>query len=600
MSIKELKMKLCNSRIGLIIALLYFVIIIMSTIICSVFYRQLYLNISQKKISDVSVQTLNSIQTNINLMINNADSLSQMVLSNGDLQDLLREGSMYEDLNRQAKVGTYLYKLIQSAPYINSVYILDNSNNVYSVGGDILPSLPAQSIINADWYQEVIKKKGSYILKLNGGGVAFEENNKNYVSLIRLVRDMDNVEKLGVLVVNIPQKSFMQAFNNISSDIETNIAILDDEDKKIVSSEDLNNNIEKSNMDIDDEIVHAACELEYGDSGYKMKKIKSTEYLFSFASDNNYNWKFVSMIPFNQISKENASIIFIGVIIILFNGIILSICSIRISKVITEPIKHLLNSMKGIENGVFNEVQINPYSFELKKLCRCYNIMINEIKNLISRVIEEQKIIRKAELYTFQAQIKPHFLYNTLDSINSLALSNGNKDVSELVEALANYYRLSVSKGKEIITIKEEVKMVENYLKIQKVRYPDMFDVYYEIDDDCSGCMLPKLILQPLVENALYHGIRPSRKKGNIKIEAHMVDDVVQLSVEDDGLGMNREKIDEIINGTQNEANNSFGLKGTLERIKIYSGNENACRIESTEGVGTKILLFVETGHKER
>lgn len=599
MSIKEFKNKLSNIRIGLIIALLYFVIIIMSTIICSLFYRQLYLNISQKRISEFSVQTLNSIQTNMDLMINNADSLSQMVLSNGDLQDLLREGSMYEDLNRQAKVGSYLYKLIQSAPYINSVYILDNSNNIYSVGGDILPYMHSESIINSKWYDEVIKKRGSYILKLNGGGVTFESNDKTYVSLIRLVRDVDNLEKLGILIVNIPQKSFMEAFDNISSDIDTNIIILDDEDNKIVSSKELNNMKGKYMDDIDEEMIEAAYELEYGHSGYLMKKFNNTEYLFSFTSNNDYNWKFVSMIPFNQMSKENISVLLIGFIIILINGIILALCSIRISKIITEPIKYLLDSMKDIEKGVFNEVSVKPYGYELKKLCSGYNIMINEIKKLIGRVIEEQKIIRKAELYTFQAQIKPHFLYNTLDSINSLALSNGNNDVSELVESLANYYRISVSKGKEIITIKEEIKMVQNYLKIQKVRYPDMFEVYYEIDEDCSKCMIPKLVLQPLVENALYHGIRAGRKKGNIKIKAHRFNNIVRLSVEDDGLGMSKEKIESIMNDRNDESNNSFGLKGTLERIKIYCGNENAFKIVSKEGIGTKIILFIESGQKE-
>lgn len=218
---------------------------------------------------------------------------------------------------------------------------------------------------------------------------------------------------------------------------------------------------------------------------------------------------------------------------------------------------------------------------------------------LKNHVIEEQKIIRKAELYTFQAQIKPHFLYNTLDSINSLALSNGNNDVSELVEALANYYRTSVSKGKEIITIKEEVKMVENYLKIQKVRYPDMFDVYYEVDEECSSYEIPKLVLQPLVENALYHGIRAGRKKGTIKIEAHLNNDEVELSIEDDGIGMSEEKVESIMNGKNDDFNNSFGLKGTFERIKIYCGNDKACRIVSREGRGTKIFLWIKNRQKE-
>ncbi|NSB16975.1 cache domain-containing sensor histidine kinase [Clostridium beijerinckii] len=601
MWLKKLNKKLSNSKVGVIIALFYFALIVASTAVSSLFYEKIYLNITQKKVSEVSVQTLNSIQTNINLMINNADSLSKMVLSNSDLQKLLRQGSMYEDLNTQAKVSSYLYKFIQSVPYVSSVYILDNSNNIYSVGADVLPSIPAQKIIDAKWYKRVMEKKGGFILELNGGGVSFENSKDNYVSLIRLVRDMDNVDKLGVLVINIPQKSFKQVFDNISNDVETNIAVLDEENQKITSLKNVNEDKENvhGGIDVDDEMMRAGDEFVGNDIGYKMKKIDKTEYLITYSSKNDYNWKFVSVIPFAQLYKENMTMIFIGFVIILFNGIILFVCSVGISRIVTTPIKYLLNSMKDIEKGVFNEVQIKAHGYELKKLCRGYNIMIAEIKKLIARVIQEQKMIRKAELYTFQAQIKPHFLYNTLDSINSLALSGCNREVSELVEALGNYYRTSVSKGKEIITIGEEIEMVKNYLKIQKIRYPDLFEVEYSVEAGCLEYKIPKLILQPLAENALYHGIRENGKSGTIKISAHMGDGVAILSVEDDGAGMSDEQTDDIMNINNKSIKESFGLRGTLERIKIFYGDDDACKIESKLGEGTKILLYINIEDKE-
>lgn len=601
MWLKKLKFKLSNSKIGLIIALFYFTLIIGSTIVSSLFYEKLYLNITQKKVSEVSVQTLNSIQTNINLMINNADSLSKMVLSNSDLQKLLKQGSMYEDLNAQAKVSSYLYKFIQSVPYVSSVYVLDNSNNIYSVGANVLPSLSSYKIINAEWYKRVIEKNGGFILELNGGGVNFEDSKENYVSLIRLVRDIDNVDKLGVLVINIPQKSFKQVFDNISMDVENDITIFDEKNKKITSLKSLNDgkkNVEE-NIDIDNEIVKAGDEFAGNDTGYKMKKINTTEYLITYSSKNDYNWKFVSVMPFAQMSKENMTMIFIGFIIILFNGIILFTCSISISRIVTVPIRSLLNSMKDIEKGVFNEVEIKAYGYEFKKLCSGYNIMIAEIKKLIARVIQEQKTIRKAELYTFQAQIKPHFLYNTLDSINSLALSGCNKEVSELVEALGNYYRTSVSKGKEIITIGQEIELVKNYLKIQKVRYPDLFEAEYSIEASCLEYKIPKLILQPLAENALYHGIRENGKSGTIKISAYMDEGAVIISVEDDGTGMSKEQIEDIMGSNNESAKESFGLKGTFERIRIFYGDDDACKIESRLGEGTKILLCINTEDKE-
>lgn len=601
MCIKKLNKKLSNSKIWLIMALFNFAIIVFSTFACSLLYEKISLNVTQKKVSEVSVQTLNSIQTNINLMINNADSLSKMVLSNSDLQKLLKQGSMYEDLNTQAKVSSYLYKFIQSVPYVSSVYILDNSNNIYSVGANVLPSLSSYKFINAEWYNGVIEKKGGFILELNGGGVNFENSKENYVSLIRLVRDIDNVEKLGILVINIPQKSFKQVFDNISNDAETNIAVLDEKNQKITSlksSDDQNKNVQ-ANINIYDEMIRAGEEFAGNDIDYKMKKIDKTQYLITYSSKNDYNWRFISVIPFTQLYKENMTMIFIGFVVILFNGIILFACSMGISRIFTIPIRYLLNSMKDIEKGIFNEVNIKAYGYELKKLCSGYNIMIAEIKKLIANVIQEQKTIRKAELYTFQAQIKPHFLYNTLDSINSLALSGCNKEVSELVENLGNYYRTSVSKGKEIITIREEIELVRNYLKIQKIRYPDLFEVEYSIESSCLEYKIPKLILQPLAENALYHGIRENGKSGTIKISAHMDNENVIISVEDDGVGMSKEQIEYIMSNRNNSINESFGLRGTIERIKIFYEDDDACKIESSLGDGTKILLCINIQDKE-
>ena len=167
------------------------------------------------------------------------------------------------------------------------------------------------------------------------------------------------------------------------------------------------------------------------------------------------------------------------------------------------------------------------------------------------------------------------------------------------MENLGNYYRTSVSKGKEIITIREEIELVRNYLKIQKIRYPDLFEVEYSIESSCLEYKIPKLILQPLAENALYHGIRENGKSGTIKISAHMDNENVIISVEDDGVGMSKEQIEYIMSNRNNSINESFGLRGTIERIKIFYEDDDACKIESSLGDGTKILLCINIQDKE-
>lgn len=251
--------------------------------------------------------------------------------------------------------------------------------------------------------------------------------------------------------------------------------------------------------------------------------------------------------------------------------------------------------------------------------------MIEQIDQMLKRIIQEQQTIRRAELNTLQAQIKPHFLYNTLDSITSLAMSGMNDKVCELLEALGSYYRLSVSKGRELITLHEEVEIVRNYLTIQQVRYPGVFEVQYDIAPDCERVMIPKLVLQPLVENSLYHGIRPKGGPGTIRIQAHRSKEGVILTITDDGVGMSEEEIQQVqrkeINSTNSsnstnlsnpsdlsnlskitynsKHNPSFGLWGTMERLRIFYEREDGLKLESEVGKGTTIMITIPKGADE-
>ena len=200
------------------------------------------------------------------------------------------------------------------------------------------------------------------------------------------------------------------------------------------------------------------------------------------------------------------------------NFLLIIIGSIIISKFITNPIKKLCESMKDIENGEFNIVNIKTYNDEVGELKKGYNIMISQINLLLDKIRQDEKLKRQTELNLLMSQIKPHFLYNTFDTINSLALSGENKTIYEMIKALGKFYRTSLNNGKDIITVEEEIKTVKSYLIIQNIRYQDMFEVEYDLDPKCSDFKIIKLVLQPLVENAIYHGIRDKKDKGRIKI----------------------------------------------------------------------------------
>lgn len=581
--IKTIWDKFFDMKISVRLTLFYCFILIASILLSNILYQKIYLNTALKKVSDLSVQTLHSIKTSLDLMINNVDNYSKMILADEDLQFLLKNGSIYSDLQVQRRLGTHLNKMTQETSFISSVYIFDNSGNEYSINNqDDLQFIPS-NIREADWYDLTVHKKGAYIVRLNGGNAFQHAPENNFVSMIRLIRDIDSTKMLGVLVINISENAFKDSYANIMNNYTTEVTILDENNESIIKLNEIDKN----------EIENLVESFVNKDHGFMMKKLKGMDYLLSYLVDKRFNWKIVSIMPAEELSNETTVPGLIGFAIILVNSLFLFIGTIFTSRMITIPINKLLKSMKGVEKGEFREVDIRAGNNEIGQLRDGYNMMIHEIQELIHRVITEQRIKRRAELNVLQAQIKPHFLYNTLESINSLIVMEETEAACNIVDALGSYYRISLSKGKEVITIGEEIEMVRNYLKIQQVRYADLFSAHYKLDERASSYKILKLVLQPLVENALYHGIRVKGEYGAITIETKYMQDHIQITVEDDGAGMSEEDIHRILDGNTDARDASFGLRGTIERLRIFYGVDDCFRIESVVGFGTKITIVI-------
>jgi two-component system sensor histidine kinase YesM len=241
---------------------------------------------------------------------------------------------------------------------------------------------------------------------------------------------------------------------------------------------------------------------------------------------------------------------------------------------------------------------------EIAELGMSFNIMIGKIKELLDSKIKEQENLKKAEFRALQAQINPHFLYNTLDTIIWMAEAKRNDQVIEIVRALSRFFRITLSEGKDWITLQEEIERTQSYLTIQKMRYRDILDYRIDADEAVLDGTILKLILQPLVENAIYHGIKNKRKGGTVIVRARRKDkNEVLFTVEDDGIGFTRyklAKVQEKINSDSDELRleeRGFGLENVNKRIKLYYGKEYGLSIESEYQVGTRITLVIPTGN---
>ncbi|MCX7708504.1 MAG: sensor histidine kinase [Clostridia bacterium] len=600
---KIIKEKIADLKISTKIMLFYFVLLIFSFALSSVLYQKIYSNIMSQKVSDVSIQTLYSINANIVSMIENANNLSKVIVTSEDVQEPLRKlrnfSQLYKnsqgapenlaaarnfaDLDAQKKIYSHTAKFMEAFPFISSIYIFDENSQRFGVDKLPLSSLKISDLKEAEWYQQARLVNGGYILRMNAGGVFNNSSNENYISLIRIINDIYTQKTLGVLIINISENSFINSYRDIISKYDTNIVILDEKNNAIIGANDKKN----------ESIGQLFQKPKEGEIGSDLERVKGVEYLVSHLNISRYGWRIISVMPFNELSKDSSIFSIIAFIIIAVNSLLLFIGTIFISRLITTPIKKLLNSMKGVEKGDFKKVDIQAGNDEIGKLRDGYNIMIGEIQNLIHKVVDEQKVKRKAELNVLQAQIKPHFLYNTFDAISSLALLGRNEDVFNVMRALGSYYRTSLSKGSEVITIGEEIEVVKNYLTIQKIRYGDIFSVEYEIDEAIIKNKILKLVLQPLVENALYHGIKHKGEKGLITVRALRGSEITILEVEDDGIGMSEEEIQQIFEIRNDSQKISFGLRGTIERLRIFYGVEDIFTIESKKGSGTKIRITI-------
>ncbi|MGI6000210.1 MAG: histidine kinase, partial [Candidatus Merdisoma sp.] len=272
-----------------------------------------------------------------------------------------------------------------------------------------------------------------------------------------------------------------------------------------------------------------------------------------------------------------------------------------LSDKITKPIKSLELSMKEVEKGNFSHVALEVReNNEIGRLSRNFNTMTREIQNLMEQSEKEQQAKRKYELKVLQSQINPHFLYNTLDSIIWMAEWGKNQEVVKMTSSLARLLRRSISNEQEVVTIEEEIDYTEAYLTIQKMRYQDKLEYEIEVDPDIRKEETVKLVLQPVVENAIYHGIKYKEGKGLIQIRGFREEGSIILRVQDDGRGMDQDTLEHIFEKhVRDTKSNGVGLQNVHERIRLYYGTAYGLSFESEPGKGTTVRIRIPGRREE-
>ncbi len=306
------------------------------------------------------------------------------------------------------------------------------------------------------------------------------------------------------------------------------------------------------------------------------------------------DWILCTMVENSYIHAQTNNIInlvvILGIILLLFSILL----AIIVSGTIVKPIHKLKNHMLEVSNGNLDSYYQTKNNDEISILGKVFNQMLRDIKKLIMEVYQVQAQKRNVELRVLQSQINPHFLYNTLDTIQWKALEYKAFDVADMINSLSIFFRISLSDGKEFITIDDEIEHVRNYLEIQETRYKDKISYKINLDDSVPQYLVPKMIIQPLVENSIYHGLKLKKQKGNININVFSKDDCIIIEVIDNGLGMDLEKLATTRkNLYESIESEHYGLYNINERLKLTFKDKYSIDIDSEFGKGTRVSLKI-------
>lgn len=339
------------------------------------------------------------------------------------------------------------------------------------------------------------------------------------------------------------------------------------------------------------QLIYAGLKEETYDNPKEGTYIKE-DVIYSVRTLKKSDWNIVGVCYADEMITDKVEELARGLLMIAVAVLVIAVFAGGIfSRLFSKPANRLAKAMREFEKDTdhFNFEALEGTA-EITSLTDSFEHMVERIQRLVEQVRKEEISLRKTELKALQAQINPHFLYNTLDAIAWLCEEGRNKDAVEMVNALAKLFRISISKGHELISIEKEIQHAESYLKIQKFRYKNQFTYSFEVDEECISYLCNKITLQPIIENAIYHGIDRMVEEGFIKISIHQKDDMIIFKVEDNGVGMTEEQCREILHEEAGDKA-GIGIKNVNDRIKIYFGEDYGLTIESEPDEGTCVTI---------
>lgn len=545
----------------------------------------------KKQTSQLVSTSVEQIMKRTDLLLKNTHRAAMTLSFNKDVINLL-SSSQFDRYNDYSKITQYSDYIgaFNNINMIYSMYIYDLNHMNYLTNDGKRFDIITEDDENYKIIKEIFISKQSAIppylwitgRKLN---MSYAKNvTKDIISFFLPIWDY-NYSVIGVLIINISENSLAEIYSK-SSLVSSGDFIIEDKRDIIVST------IHKDEIGIRKTIVEGLIPDKIASFS---KKIVGREYLVTSCTSDYLGWKYISIIPVSNLMKENIDNIRKSfLIIVLISIVFFTVFSFFFNMFFYKPVKMLIN---GIKTSVKNhdEIDLNiTRKDEIGFIFSNFNEILKDYKGLIKEVYEQKILSKNSELKQLQSQINPHFLYNSLDTAISMIQLNVSDAAVQIIESLIKLFRLSLGKKNEITTVREMYQNIENYILIQKIRYRERLNVIYDINEDVMECKVLNLLLQPIVENSIYHGIEKKVGPGNIKIIGLKKDHRLIFVVEDDGAGISNDRMNEInkvIESFKNDPEDFFALQNINKRLKLYYGEQYGIAIESKEKEWTRVTV---------
>lgn len=547
----------------------------------------------EEEVTRSTLQTLKQSSINLSNILDTVEDASEKVMLNKEVMEFIGDKSNDDVALQVSQVKSMrnLFSSFQSKGVVDRIRLFIDGGKL--AAGERVNFFPVQDLSGRGWYGNVVEKKGGIFWT----GVYREDyidTGSHYVvSCARVLKHSHNYNQNdGVLLVDISESKIYGLLSTIEKSPGEKIYLIDRSGKTISYAD-------KSMLG---KVIVSPEELEEMGSGASGtfrtdKDGRSINVVYRTIPDT--GWKLVDEVDRRELVKSslifsNISLFILAVALLILFSLSIFVLFLNIMDQLNRKAKSLTIEIEKEGIGAIDAGN-DARNSEFTKLESSVSRMIGTVKSLMEESYRSKLRERDAQLTALQAQINPHFLYNTLDTINWMLVKINAKDASSMIDSLARYFRLSLSKGRTVVQIRDELELVRVYLVLQQTSYKGAIRFEIRADEELLDCGMLKLTLQPIVENAVLHGIlKKATRSGFVKIEAERDGEDVRISVTDDGVGMDPEKIGRVLTEPPAESNGHYGLYNVNERVRLYYGEEYGVRIFSEPGKGTRVELRIK------